>query len=55
VIHLPGNAQRIDRWTDTPELTEAFYRESGAYVFTGGQPQPVFADIDTTSAFASRR
>jgi hypothetical protein len=52
-----GNGQRIDRWTDTPEITEDFYRGAGAYVFEGGEPQPVVSDneIDTCSAFPSRR
>jgi hypothetical protein len=44
VIIMPVSNQRIERWTDTPELTERFYRDAGAYVFEGGSPQPVRAD-----------
>jgi len=56
IIILPSK-QRVDRWTDTPELTERFYREAGAYVFEGGEPQPIVSDdeIDACSAFPSRR
>lgn len=45
IIILPSK-QRVDRWTDTPELTERFYRDAGAYVFEGGEPQPVRTERD---------
>lgn len=50
------SGQRIDYWTDTPELTEQFYRDAGAYVFEGGDPQPVYTDAqyDAVAAFPSR-
>ncbi|QYN41174.1 hypothetical protein K1T35_48420 (plasmid) [Pseudonocardia sp. DSM 110487] len=56
IITLP-TGQQVERWTDTPEITERFYREAGAAVLEGGVVQPVYkdADIDACSAFPSRR
>lgn len=56
IITLVGGS-RIERWTQTPELTEKFYRDAGAYVFEGGLSQPRYSDtqMDHFSAFPGRR
>lgn len=40
IVILPGG-QRVDTWTQDPAGLERRYRESGAYVMPGGEPQPV--------------
>jgi hypothetical protein len=41
LVILRSDGMRIECWTDVPELTEAFYRDAGCYVFEGGLPQPI--------------